>query len=374
MSTARKILLALVGIGLGAVIYRFVYGLGAATNLSDKFPFGIWIAFDVMVGVPLAAGGFTIALVVYVLNLKRYRPLVRPAIVTAFIGYLLAASAIFVDIGQPQRIWHPIFFWNLHSPMFEVAACVITYLTVLALEFSPMFFESRRWERALRVVRGLMIPMVVLGIILSTMHQSSLGSLLLMTAGRLHPLWYTPWLPVFFLMSAVATGLAMVTVEAQISARAHGRGIEMPLLSSIAKGTWWVLAVLFAARMTDLWYGGRLGYVLEGSPESIMFLFEMALGFVVPLFLLAMKGIRRSADGLLFAQAFVLVGTIFNRFNSAMIGMASDLGGRYFPSVVELLVTVGFVATGALLYALAVDHLPVFVHAARDETGAHAAD
>ena len=360
VSMGRLVLYVLVGLGLVAAIYRFAFGLGAATNLSDSFPWGLWIAFDVMTGVPLAAGGFTIALAVYILNLERYRPLVRPAVLTAFIGYILAATAILFDLGHPERIWHPIVNWNIHSPLFEVAMCVMTYLVVLALEFAPVFFEGIRAQRAAHVLRGWIIPLVILGIVLSTMHQSSLGALQLIAADRLHPLWWTQNLPYQFLVSAVATGLAMVCVEAYLSARAYGRGFETPLLASLAKGTWWVLAIYAVFRFVDMGLSGALGYIFEGSLESNMFLVEIGVGLVLPLLLLAFPAIRGNPHQLVWVQGLVLAGTVLNRLNYALIGMAKALGGTYFPSLIEFAVTIGFVSSGVLLYSLAVQYLPVF--------------
>lgn len=360
MSTARKVLWALVILGLAASVYRFAFGLGRATNLSDNFPWGIWIGLDVMSGVALAAGGFVIALTVYVLNLKRYQPLLRPAVLTAFVGYILAATGILFDLGQPQRIWHPVIYWNLHSPLFEVAVCVMTYLTVLALEFSPVYFEGRGWARAFRVMKSLTIPLVVAGIILSTMHQSSLGSMMLIAAGRLHPLWYTALLPVLYFVSAVAAGLAMVSVESYLSSRAYDRGFETPLLRSLARGTWWVLLLYAVLRLGDLAVGGRLGHLWEGSLESTLFLAETAIGVVLPLILLVLPAIHTRLTRLVTVQALVLLGVGLNRLDTVLIGMARALGGSYFPSLVEVAVTLGLVSAGVLVYAWAVERLPVF--------------
>ena len=172
--------------------------MGASTALSDSFPWGLWIGFDILCGVALAAGGFTISACVYIFNIQRFKPIVRPTILTAFLGYLLVIIALLFDLGRPYRIWHPLVMWNPRSVMFEVGWCVTLYTTVLALEFSPMLLQHLKWEFPLKIVKSLMIPLVILGVILSTLHQSSLGSLYLIVPHKLHPFWYSSFLPVFF--------------------------------------------------------------------------------------------------------------------------------------------------------------------------------
>ncbi|HEY7514295.1 MAG TPA: NrfD/PsrC family molybdoenzyme membrane anchor subunit, partial [Vicinamibacteria bacterium] len=192
------VLYLLLALGAAVVAVRFTRGLGAVTNLSDRFPWGLWVGFDVLCGVGLAAGGFAITTAVYVFNLKRYKPIVRPTVLTAFLGYLLVVTALLFDLGRPWNIWHPLVMWNPRSVMFEVSWCVMLYLTVLALEFSGMVFERMGWTRALVAQQAATLPLVVAGAVLSTLHQSSLGSFYLIMPSKLHPLWYTPWLPMLF--------------------------------------------------------------------------------------------------------------------------------------------------------------------------------
>jgi Ni/Fe-hydrogenase subunit HybB-like protein len=218
LTTLKTVLWALVGV-LGVVTAaRFWRGLGAVTALSDAAPWGFWIAFDVMSGVALAAGGFVLAATVYVFGREKYRPFVRPAILTAFLGYAAVAVGLLYDLGLPWNIWHPIIYPQPHSVLFEVAMCVMLYLTVLGLEFLPVLLEYRWFDRPLlraihKLVHAAVIPLVIAGIVLSTLHQSSLGSLFLITPYRLHPLWYSPIIWVLFFLSAVALGLMMVVTE-----------------------------------------------------------------------------------------------------------------------------------------------------------------
>ncbi|MCJ7764006.1 MAG: polysulfide reductase NrfD, partial [Dehalococcoidales bacterium] len=244
---------------LPVFIIRYLDGLGAISNLSDGRPWGIWISFDLYCGVALAAGGFTLAAVVYIFNLKKYHPIVRPAILTAFLGYLLVIFALLVDVGQPWYIWHVIINWNIHSPLFEVAVCVMTYTAVLALEFSPAVFEKLKWNVPLRAIRSIQIPLVIAGIVLSTLHQSSLGTMLLMMPETLHPLWYTPILPLFFLNSAIAVGLAMAIFETTLSTRAFGHKLDIDILGGLGKAVPYVLGLYFLLKLVDLGVSGELG-------------------------------------------------------------------------------------------------------------------
>src|SRR5689334_14454347 len=222
----RLVAMLIFACGAYATWIRFTRGLGAATNLSDAYPWGLWIGFDILCGVGLAAGGFAITTAVYILHLERFRPIVRPTVMTAYLGYLLVICGLMFDLGRPWAIWHAIIMWNPHSVMFEVAWCVMLYTTVLSLEFAPVLLERLQWTRALKVVKALVVPLVGLGFLLSTLHQSSLGSLYLILPSKLHPLWYSPLLPVLFWLSALSVGLAMIIFESGLSARAFGHAIR----------------------------------------------------------------------------------------------------------------------------------------------------
>src|SRR5215472_8517376 len=238
----RAILAAVLILGACATYIRFFKGLGASTNLSDAFPWGLWVGFDVMCGVMLAAGGFTLTATVYLFNIKKFKPIVRPTVLTAFLGYLLVCVGLFFDLGRGYRIWHPLVMWNPHSVMFEVAWCVTLYTTVLSLEFLPIVLEKFGWHKPLEWIHRISVPLMILGVLLSTLHQSSLGTLFLIVPEKLYPLWYTPILPLLFWVSAVAVGLAMTIFESWHSSRAFGRALELPLLASMAR----VLAVLMS--------------------------------------------------------------------------------------------------------------------------------
>jgi Ni/Fe-hydrogenase subunit HybB-like protein len=355
----RTVLVLVLAAGFYSTVLRFVKGLGAATNLSDQFPWGLWVGFDVVCGVGLAAGGFTLAAIVYIFHAKRFYPVLRPSILTAFLGYALVAVALLFDLGKPYNIWHPLVMWNPHSVMFEVAWCVTLYLTVLALEFSPVVFERFHLQRPLRVVKAVTIPLVIAGVLLSTLHQSSLGSLYLIVPEKLYPYWYSPLLPVFFFISAVGVGLAMVIFESNLSSRAFGREIEMPLLEVLGRALAVVLAVYGLLKFQDLWSRGALVHLREPSTETLLFALEITLGVLIPLPMLLFRKIRENRDSLFGVAVLVITGFLLNRLNVSITGLEASSGVHYFPRWTEVAVTLSIVGVGFLLFSLAVRYLNV---------------
>jgi Ni/Fe-hydrogenase subunit HybB-like protein len=356
----RAVALIIFGLGGYAIFLRFTKGLGAVSNLSDTYPWGLWIGFDVLCGVGLAAGGFTITAVVYLFHLERFRPIVRPAILTAFLGYLLVCAGLMVDLGRPWNIWHPLVMWNPHSVMFEIAWCVMLYTTVLGLEFSGMVFEKLGWARAVRIQHAITLPLVILGVILSTLHQSSLGSLYLIVPHKLYPLWYTELLPVIFWVSAVCVGLAMVIVESRLSAKAFGRELELPLLRDIGRALMAALAVLTVLRFRDLYARGVIGLAFQPGYEAWLFQLEIVIGMILPFVLLAVPKIRRSPGGLYAASLLTVLGFITHRLNVSITGLDRVQGGRYLPAFPEIMITLMLIALGFVAFNLAARHLPVY--------------
>jgi len=356
----KTVMVVILLAGAYASVLRFTRGLGAATNLSDRFPWGLWIGFDVMCGVMLAAGGFTLTATVYIFNLERFRPIIRPTVLTAFLGYVLVVVALLFDLGRPYRIWHPLVMWNPHSVMFEVAWCVTLYTTVLALEFAPIVFERLRMKKALRIQHAIVIPLVILGVLLSTLHQSSLGSLYLIVPEKLHPLWYSPLLPVFFFVSAICVGLAMMIFESYMSSKAFGKQLELPLLISLGRVLVVALAVYSVLRFEDLHQRGALQYLRHLGYETDLFLVEVVLGLALPIALLSNCRIRESTGGLYLASVLVLLGFITNRLNVAVTGMEGSAGLHYFPRWTEIAITASIVAAGFAIFTLAAKYLPIF--------------
>ena len=346
--------------GIYCTYVRFARGLGASTNLSDQFPWGLWIGFDVMCGVMLAAGGFTLTALVEIFNIKRLHSIIRPTILTAFMGYLLVCAALMYDLGLPWNIWHPLIMRNPHSVMFEVAYCVMLYTTVLALEFSPIVLEHFNLQKPLRIIRRAMIVFVILGVLLSTLHQSSLGTLYLIMPNKLHPFWYSPLLPVFFFLSAIAVGLAMIIFESSLSSKYFGRELELPILRDLGRGLVVVLMIYGILRFEDLYNRGVLRQVFVPSYEQRFFLLEIFLSVLAPLALLLVPKIRNNAQGLYLASVLTLLGFVTNRLNVAITGVESAVGGRYTPKWTEVVITAMFVALGFAIFGFVAKYLPIF--------------
>ena len=366
----KVIFLFIMAAGAYGTFVRFTRGLGASTNLNDQFPWGIWVSFDVLCGVMLAAGGFTLTAAVHIFNIKRMHSIIRPTILTAFLGYLLVSAALMFDLGKPYNIWHPLIMRNPHSVMFEVAYCVMLYTTVLSLEFSPVVLEHFHLEKPLKIVRAILIPLVICGVILSTLHQSSLGTLYLIVPEKLYPLWYTPLLPVFFFLSAIAVGLAMTIFESSMSSKHFGVQLELPVLQELGRVLVVVLGIYAILRFEDLRGRGVLKLALTPGYEMYMFWLEISLAILLPLILLVQPKIRSSANGLYLAAVLVVLGFITNRMNVSITGFEGSTGVHYFPKWTELAVTGSIIAAGFALFGMAVKYLPIFP--AHEAAEAHA--
>jgi Ni/Fe-hydrogenase subunit HybB-like protein len=354
------VLWLLVGVAGAVAVVRYLQGLGVTTALTDLTPWGLWIGFDVLAGVALAAGGFVTAAAVHIFHRERYHALLRPAILTAFLGYVAVVLGLLVDLGKPWNIWRPTIFWQPHSALFEVAWCVMLYLTVLALEFAPVIFEGLRWNKAFNFMRRLTLPLVIVGIALSTLHQSSLGTLLVIAPNRLHPLWYSPLLPLLFLVSAVALGLAMVTVESLASAWLFHREPEWPPLHGLTRAARVVLAVFLVLRLGDLAWRGQLDHALEGSWASGLFLFELLLSTVGPILLFTLPSARSDRKALAVGAVSVVAGFVLNRADAGGISHIAATGDAYLPATTEIAVSLGVVAAMALVFLFFVEHLRVW--------------
>jgi Ni/Fe-hydrogenase subunit HybB-like protein len=354
-------------LGVAATVIRFTQGLGSATNLSDEFPWGLWIGFDILCGVGLAAGGFVVAGSVYLFNLERYRPILRPAILTSFLGYLLVIFALLFDLGRPWNVWHPIIMWNPRSVMFEVGWCVMLYTTVLALEFSPIVFERFQLHRLKKILHFITIPLVIAGVMLSSLHQSSLGSLFLIVPEKVYPLWYSSNLPYLFFLSAVAVGPAMVTIESFFSFRAFRREIELPILSQLAKVTGVAMAVYLVLKVQDVLAYNLTPYLFTMNTEAFLYWAEILLGAVVPIILIAQPRVRASKSGVFYSALFVVLGFILNRLNISMTSIERYSGTNYFPTWMEISVTLMVVALGFAAFRLAVKYLPIFSESRHEE-------
>ncbi|MGB2628274.1 MAG: Ni/Fe-hydrogenase cytochrome b subunit [Candidatus Acidiferrum sp.] len=358
LSFWKSILVIILIPGLYSLVYRLTHGLGQSTNLTDDFPWGLWVGFKLF-SVALAGGGFTLAAVVYIFNLKRYRPVLRAMILTAFLGYSMFIASLILDLGRPYRIWHPLVMWNHHSVMFEIAWCVMLYTTVLFLEFLPVVLERFGMKRQLEWLHTIMIPLVIAGVILSTLHQSSLGSLYLIVPGKLYPLWYSPLEPVFFFVSAICAGLAMTIFESWHADKAFHQRLEFSLLTGLGRVLAVALSFYLSLRLVDLMRRHELHLLTQPRSETYLFFLEIAL-LTVPMLLLFRRSIHTNRTALYICSVLTLLGFVANRMNVAITGMLASSGDKYFPKWTEISITLAIIASGFLVFALAVKYLPIF--------------
>ncbi|GFO57687.1 formate dehydrogenase [Geomonas silvestris] len=354
-----KFLIFLVGAAAVASAIRFIFGLGVTTNLNDTFPWGLWISFDVVTAVPLAAGAFTLGAIVHCFHIKKLEPLVRPAIVTGFLGYSLVCVGLLLDLGQPQRGWHTMVYWNPHSPMFEVSMCIMAYTTVLFLEFLSPVCEKFGYHVPLRLLRTIEMPLVVLAASISTLHQSSLGTFFLIAVDKLHPLWYNPLLPLLFWVSAMCAGMSIITVEATMSHKYMGQPDEGELLETLAKILPCVLSFYLALRLFSL-FALSEGALWDRPGLTALFVLEI-VALVLPVLMLAQKKVRENGRLRATAAWMVIFGVVVNRFNVSMFGMEAP-GTSYYPSFLESIVTIGIIAAHILFFVLIAKYFPIFEH------------
>jgi Ni/Fe-hydrogenase subunit HybB-like protein len=356
VSLGTLILLALTGLGIAASLVRWVDGFSRMANISDTRPWGIWISFDLLVGIAISSGAFMLAAAVYIFRLEKYRPILRPALLTGFLGYLLEILALLVDLGQPQRVWQVLIYGNLNSPLFAVSLYVMTYTLVLFLEFIPSVLEKLEWNWALHAVKKITIPTVILGVILSILHQSSLGSLFLIVPYKMHPLWYSPLLPLVFLVSAIGVGFGMVVFESALSHRVFGGQPRKDIFQGLAKGLLVTLILLLFIKVLDLALAGELGLVFDGSFQGGMFILETVVGILLPIGILLAPRARRNLAWIFRAGLLTVLGLILNRLDIGLVGMA---GAEYIPHWLELAVTVGLFSGGILVFGFAMKNLPL---------------
>ena len=356
-----KFMIALVALAALASLIRFVFGLGVTTNLNDTYPWGLWISFDVVTAVPLAAGAFTLGAIVHCFHIKKLEPLVRPAIVTGFLGYSLVCVGLLLDLGQPHKGWHTLVYWNVHSPMFEVSMCVMAYTTVLFLEFLSPVCEKFGYRLPLRVLRWLEMPLVIAAAAISTLHQSSLGTFFLIAVDKLHALWYNPLLPLLFWMSAIFTGISIIIIEATMVHRYLNQPDESELLEVLTRILPWVLGAYLLVKLYATIFLSH-GPLFDRPWLLMLFLVELGVGVVMPLLMFLNKANREDKRMQLRGATMVVFGLVLNRFNVSMFGMIQPDQQIYIPSLIESLVTVGIIAAHVLFFVLIAKYFPIFEH------------
>lgn len=339
---------------------RFMFGLDAVTNLNGGYPWGIWVVVDIIIGTAFGCGGFAMALLVYIFNRGAYHPLMRPALLGGLFGYTLAGLAVIIDLGRYWQAYNLLLPWYAQpsSVMFEVALCVMAYITILWIEFAPAFLERLGLGKLREKLKKIMPLIIALGVLLPTMHQSSLGSLLLVMGSQLSPLWYTMWLPLLFLVTALAMGYSVVILEATLVTNAFALPSEQRLLGKISPIVAWLLIGFLALRFIDIASRGHLGLAFAGDLNSALFWMETILFGAAAWILASPRGRRNQRLMFLAALLMVLAGSLY-RINAYLVAYNPGNGWTYFPSVPELMITIGVVSLEIMLYLLFIKKLPV---------------
>ncbi|MFH1823717.1 MAG: NrfD/PsrC family molybdoenzyme membrane anchor subunit [Candidatus Firestonebacteria bacterium] len=353
------ILIFLASLGAISAIYRLIVGLGATTNLSDRVPWGLWIGMDLSL-VALSGCGFTFAALVYIFNFKKYHLILRRAILMGLLGYISFSIILFLEIGRPFRFWHSLIMWQHHSVLFEVTWCVMLYTAVIALEFSPILLERFKMFGLIKIIHVFTIPLVISGVILSTLHQSSLGSLFLIVPSKLHPLWYTSLLPFLFLVSAVMVGIAMVIFESFMSSKIFKSTLNLDIISGLVKFEIFMLSGYFILKIIDIVSRGALPFVFTGSLEGNMFICEITIGLIIPLVLLFISMLKNKSTLIFISSMMIVVGLIINRINVGIVGLIRKANISYFPSLVEFFITIGVISGALLAFKITIKYFNVF--------------
>lgn len=366
-------------IGLSFLAMRYIFGIGFVTNLNQFFPWGIWIGLDVAAGVALAAGGFTTAALGHIWYRDKYEVLIRPALLTAMLGYTFVALGVVTDIGRWYYVWHALIMWNGNSALFEVGMCVMIYLSVLYIEFLPIVTErfigrvnlpgflsifNKLIDSFLRLLdrtlNKFMFVFIIAGVVLSCLHQSSLGTLMIIAGEKMHPLWQTPVLPLLFLLSAFSVGFPMVIMESLSASKSFGLKPEKDVLTSLSRFVGPILGIYLAGKIGDMFIRETFVYLTELNLASIMFTIEIVVGVVIPLRMFLSSAVRQSTTGLYIASMLVILGVVLNRFNNFVIAYNPPYTNTsYFPSIGEISVTLGFVALEILMYRAFVMIFPI---------------
>ena len=359
----RAIVALIFAAGLYATYARFALGFAKATNLTDPQPWGLWVGIGTLCGVGLSAGGFAIAAAVYLLGFERYRPVLRASVLVSFLGYSSVIAGMMYELGLPWRIWHPIFMWNRASVLFEVSWCVMLYSTVLALEFSPALVEKIPWTGLrtwyLRWHHEILVGLVMAGVVLSSLHQSFLGGLYLLTKGKLDPLWYSPYLTTLFYLSAIPAGLAVTVMALYLSVRSLNVKLDPGVLNEVGRVIAPLLALYGIFRAVDLAKNGALPYLWMWREETLSFWLEIGLFVIAPLVLLNLPKVRNNPQNLYWACATVVGGFMANRLNVSITGLQASSKIYYVPKWTEFALTIATITAVVLAFRYAVIYLEI---------------
>ena len=356
ITPVRFVLTGLVALMVATVVLRLLTGFQYVTNLTDETPWGMWIVFDVMCGVALAGGGYSTALLVSIFQYKEFHIVARGALLTSLLGYILVMAGLFLDIGQWFNFWRPFVSWGYTSVLFEVFWCISIYTTVLSIEFFEIITERILRKKLHRYIVKILPVLIVIGLIFPVMHQSSLGGLFLIMKERMFPLWWSEFLPLYFLLSSFFIGSAMVTIETTLAKTAYGHEIPHNIMLKLTRVGAGMMFVYLLLKLYDLFEKHEWNYVFQGTLQSNMYCVEMLFGILIPLVIIV-SPLSKKRGGLLTYATLTVFGVILNRLNCVFTSMYES--GSYFPGIGEIIVSVGLISLGVLIYCFLVENFNI---------------
>jgi Ni/Fe-hydrogenase subunit HybB-like protein len=368
-----KSLLAIMAVAAAFALVRLVFGIGSIANINNAYPWGWWVGYGIMTMIAIGGVGFTITAIVEILGVHRYHPFLRPAVLMGMLCYISAIVMLMVELGRPWKVWMILVSWAPTSALFEVGWCAFLYLNVLLLEFAQVPLAQLGWARALSILRTIYIPIMLLGVTLSHLHQSSLGTLLTLIPHKINELWWSDNLPLLFLVSAMMAGPAVAILEHLAAARWLGVRPRMDLLAGLARIEAWLIGLYLAFKMGDLFYRGAAGAMLSPTWFALAFWVEVGFGLLLPLTLLMMPEVRGSRRGLATACGLVVAGVLLHRLNVAVIGLRVRHWETYIPSVGEVAITLGITAGALFVFGWLARILPIHEEEPAPEASPHPA-
>jgi Ni/Fe-hydrogenase subunit HybB-like protein len=351
--------IALTIFGTSVGLYRLFVGLGPTTNLNDGYPWGVWIGFDLFM-VAFSGGAFTLATIVYVFQIEELHKAMRLAVLTGLLGYLSVLAILAFDLGRWDRAYHFVIYPNINSALFEVSWCIAIYSTILITEFSPVVLQKLGWTRVLAFVKRITIILVIAGATLSTLHQSSLGSMFLVMSHRLHPLWYSPFVPLLFFASSIAAGMATIVCATTLSFFTFKRSLDQHIIAELASYIPWALGFYWILRLGELLGAGEFALIWSSGNYSWLFLGELVVFGIVPIALFTQERVRMNRWLSFLVGQCTLLGVLLNRFNTTWLGFLPVEGYQYTPSWMEIAIQAGVLAATVVVYSLAARYLPLF--------------
>jgi Ni/Fe-hydrogenase subunit HybB-like protein len=354
-----RVLLLIVALGAIVAFVRFATGIGSVANINNAYPWGWWVGYGIMTTIALGGVGFTITLLVEIFGRHRYHALLRPAVLMALLCYASAITMLMVELGRPWKVWMIMVSWAPSAALFEVGWCAFLYLNVLVFEFAQVPLEQLGWGRVVTFMRVLYMPIMLLGVTLSHLHQSSLGTLMTLIPHKINELWWSDQLPLIFLFSAMMAGPALAILEYLAAARWLGFAPDMAMLAGLARIEAWLVGLFLAFQLGDLVARGATSAMLSGTWFAVSFWGEIGFGLLLPFVLLLMPETRQSRRALATASSLIIAGVLLHRLNVAVIGLRVRHWETYVPSFGEVAITLGITAAAVFVFGVLVRMLPI---------------